>query len=75
MSFGIPILAADVGGTSEIVIDGGVLLDKNFEIDKAVDSAKKIINNDDFRIMAKKDFNNLVNAKNNYTEFIKLFKE
>lgn len=75
MSFGIPILATDVGGTSEIVVDGGVLLDKNFEIDKAVDSAKKIINNDDFRIMAKKDFNNLVNAKNNYTEFIKLFKE
>ena len=39
ISFGIPVIATDVGGTSEIVIDGfnGLLLNKTFDIDKLVD--------------------------------------
>ena len=44
MSFGIPVLATDVGGTSEIVIDGvGELVDKNSSIEEIANKAIKII--------------------------------
>lgn len=48
ISFGIPIIATNVGGTSEIVHDGhnGYLLDVDFDVYKLVDKIQLLINQD-----------------------------
>ena len=78
ISFGIPCLATDVGGTSEIIIDGitGKLIPKDFENSFLAQEIENIIN------MDKDDYNNLrkktrnfwkenYQAKNNFKNFAK----
>lgn len=69
MSFGIPVIATNVGGTSEIVEEGknGYLLDVNFD---PVDAAA-ILTNDisEMRINARKTWEDKYNAERNYNIF------
>ena len=77
MSFGIPAMATNVGGTSELVLDGvnGFLIDDRIS---AVEIAKKLLNisrMDDesyfnIRDAARQYWNEKFNSKINYTEFV-----
>lgn len=75
LSAGIPILATDVGGTSEAVQDEvGYLLDRDFEIDDAVRVIEKYINlpnidQENFRNKAYQFWNKNYEAEKNYLEF------
>ena len=62
ISFGIPCIATDVGGTSEIVIDNitGKLIPKDFENDLLAEEIEKIIN------MKQEDYNKLRKNTRNY---------
>ncbi len=80
ISFGIPIMATDVGGISEVISsDNGILIEKEFK-DEAV--AKKIIefstgemNTEDFRKKVRADWEKRFSAKNNYETFYKQITE
>lgn len=77
ISFGIPVLATDVGGTNEIVIDGfnGKLLSKDFT---SVDFKKEVLHfynmTDEeytvFRSNARKHWEDNFNAERNYNKFV-----
>lgn len=78
ISFGIPCLATDVGGTSEIIIDGitGKLIPKDFENSFLAQEIENIINmdKDDYNILRKKTRNfwkENYQAKNNFKNFAK----
>ena len=45
ISFGIPVIATNVGGTAEIVLDGvnGFLLEENFEITALSELIRKFV--------------------------------
>lgn len=78
MSFGIPVLATNAGGTSEIVNDkNGVLIDVDFKIELVRASLKKIILEKDYRESMSREARNhfLTNfqAQVNYTNFINQF--
>ena len=75
MSYGIPVVAPDVGGIAEIVDhEAGALLVANFE---PIDCANAItllipkLKSLPFRETARSKVSTLFNAKNNYPEFIK----
>lgn len=75
-SFGIPVLATNVGGTSEIVIDGfnGRLISSDFDDEEFCNAILYFYNmNDDeykkFRSNARAYWEEKFNAKNNYSEF------
>lgn len=76
MSFGIPVIATDVGGTSEIV-DGklnGILLGRDFEIGELVDSLRQLVKEPEEvysirRSLARKAFEEKYNAVKNFSEF------
>lgn len=77
MSYGIPVLATDVGGTSEIVIKdyNGILIDENSsleaiseEIVKLMEKREKI---NSFSQNAIELYNLKYNAKNNYSSLCK----
>ena len=77
MSFGIPCIATDVGGTKEIVKDGrnGVLLNKNFEPEELAKWIHRFACMEDseyqrYRHNARTDWKNNYSADKNYTEFI-----
>lgn len=77
MSFGIPIIATDVGGTREIVKNGsnGYLLPADFYIEQLVEALNCIyyINDADYCKMCEASRNiwcDRFNAKKNYEEFI-----
>ena len=74
ISFGIPVIATDVGGTNEIVNQTtGILIDKNF---KPIQLAKIV---DDFSLQNKKYSSEVIrnfwlenfHSEKNYNKFIK----
>ncbi len=76
ISFGIPVIATEVGGVSEIVHDkyNGYLLNKDFNIDSLVDLILKVINMpereyQDLRKRAREYWNDNFNAELNYRTF------
>ncbi|MEC1747889.1 glycosyltransferase [Schinkia azotoformans] len=78
MSFGIPCIATDVGGTKEIVTDGrnGVLLDKDFkpeELSEWICRFAKMSEKEyqHYRKNAREDWENKYSANKNYEEFVK----
>jgi glycosyltransferase involved in cell wall biosynthesis len=77
MSFGIPVIATDVGGTSEIVNDGnGMLLPKNPEISLISNIILQFYNlNDETKIKLKREvytsWANNFDAEKNYNDFLK----
>lgn len=78
MSFGIPCIATDVGGTKEIVTDkyNGILLEKNFEPEILAQWICKFIEmpSDEYmqyRKNARISWENKYNAEKNYEMFMK----
>lgn len=78
MSFGTPIIATNVGGTSEMIEEGvsGFLLEKNFENKDLASLLQKFIYMSDeeyeqIRKSARNSWENTHNASKNYLEFNK----
>lgn len=75
MSFGVPCMATDVGGTSEIVNnDNGYLLPVDFKPEAAAELIKAFKDGErntlEFRAKVKASWNKYFNAEKNYKEFI-----
>ena len=74
-SFGIPIVATNVGGTNEIVKDGhnGYLLDKQFRIENLSEIIDDMIVSDNtpLRNESRVIWSQLYNSEYNYTSFYK----
>jgi glycosyltransferase involved in cell wall biosynthesis len=73
LSFGIPVLATDVGGVSEIVTDmNGILLPVESCPEKICDAMLKIIsqNSYEYRKQIRENLHVNYDAKNNYRKFI-----
>ncbi|WP_271629137.1 glycosyltransferase [Caldicellulosiruptor sp. DIB 104C] len=77
MSFGIPVVATDVGGVREIVKDGsnGYLLEKDFSADRLSSLIKRFIEMPEieyqrFCIEARKTWEEKFNAQKAYEEFV-----
>jgi glycosyltransferase involved in cell wall biosynthesis len=72
LSYGIPVIATDVGGTSELVNEeNGVLVDKNIDSVKVAQKVSSIIRGDlSFdRKVIKSEFKSNFDAQKNYSEF------
>ena len=75
LSYGIPAIATDVGGVSEIIEDGknGFLLKKNFTSEELISALSVFGNltkeNSMMRINAATMWNEKYNAVNNYSQF------
>ena len=76
LSFGIPVVATDVGGTNEIITNNynGILLEKDFPIDELKDWIGKFSDMiaeeyKSFRINARRSWENKFDADKNYIEF------
>lgn len=77
-SFGIPVIATNVGGTSEIVIDkyNGFLLDKESTAKRIADTIKKLIEMEQqdyaiLRVNSREHWERNFQAKTNYAYFSK----
>lgn len=76
MSYGIPIIATDVGGVKEIVKEGyNVLLDKDFKTDELINAIKRFseMSEKDYvecREKVRKSWEDQCNAKTVYSAFI-----
>lgn len=78
MSFGIPCVATDVGGTNEIVSDkyNGILLAPDFHTDTLVQNLRNFATMDDtcykkYRTAARLTWSNKYSAEKNYSNFLK----
>ena len=77
-SAGIPVLATNVGGTSEIVnSENGFLIEKDFNMDNLVSIIQKYLSSTDEEKQQKRkasyeNWKQNYNAETNYNEFIKL---
>jgi len=73
MSFGIPKIATNVGGTSELVTDKtGILIPKNCspeDVSEALNSISKKSRSTDFRMEVRNAWKSKVNAQENFTNF------
>jgi len=73
MSFGIPVIATNVGGTSELVSNKtGCLVDENFSVTELTNKIECILNSSEIpqiRKNSRKLFEEKVFAKKNYEEF------
>lgn len=76
ISYGIPVIATDVGGTREVCIDkyNGVLLEKDFQIDELSSEIIKFFNMSlieysKFRLNAFKLYQDRFNSRTNYEKF------
>lgn len=73
MSFGIPCIATDVGGNSEIVNNqNGILLTSDPSLNDIQNAFKEILNSDEKRKMAYQTWEEQYNAEKNYTEFVEM---
>lgn len=78
-SAGIPVLATNVGGTSEIVNnENGFLVEKEFNLEDVVSIIQKYLSSTDEEKQRKRNasYNNWkqhYNAETNYKEFVKLY--
>lgn len=75
MSYGLPIIATDVGGVSEMIDGNGFLLQKDFELEQLSNLLLRMlhIDNDSFAEMSKCSvdiWNKRFNAANNYCAFV-----
>lgn len=69
-SFGIPVLAKDVGGVSEIVNNqNGYLMPGTYDLKKAVSVLDELVNNENKRILSRASFLQNYSAEQNYEEF------
>lgn len=82
MSFGIPCIATDVGGTREIITDGkdGVLLRANFDSNELAGWICKFADMDEeeyqeYRRNARNDWNGNYSAERNYISFCRKMAE
>ena len=83
ISFGVPVIATDVGGTGEIVFDGknGFLLRQDFDTDSLTAKILDFVNMPDFEYSnfcekSREAFVNNFDAKKNYLSFCgKLIKD
>jgi glycosyltransferase involved in cell wall biosynthesis len=71
LSCGLPIIATNVGGISEIVDDHvGVLVDKDFVFDDIGDAISKLTNNrEQYSKMAFSKWKDICNEEKNFSEF------
>jgi len=71
LSCGLPIIATNVGGISEIVDDHvGVLVDKDFVFDDIGDAINKLTNNrEQYSKMAFSKWKDICNEEKNFSEF------
>lgn len=76
ISFGIPVIATDVGGTNEIVINdrSGYLIEKDFEVSFLEAKIKDFISMDynsyyNLRLSTRNEWENNFQANKNYLEF------
>ena len=79
MGFGIPIIAPDIGGVSEIISDNknGFLLPKKFNNDDLVNAVIKILNSnkiDSIKKESRKLFENKFTLESNYESFYNFLK-
>lgn len=79
LSFGIPVIATDVGGVSEIADnETGVLMPSDISPESLSLEIKKLINREDYsniRIKARKRWEERCNAEKIYPEFAEMLKE
>jgi glycosyltransferase involved in cell wall biosynthesis len=72
LSFGIPVIASNVGGTSEIVNNkNGILLSENPTPHEIKAAIEEVITHPEKREAAYQTWNELYNAEKNYVEFVK----
>lgn len=74
ISFGIPIIATNIGGTSEIInSQSGILLDSDFKIEELVSILDNLndskLRTEEFRNSTRKFWLNNFNAKNCFSKF------
>jgi glycosyltransferase involved in cell wall biosynthesis len=76
LSFGIPVIATDVGGTGELISNkNGLLIPKDFESEKVAGQIIRLLTGADFqdkRENARKTWETYSNATVNYPEFANL---
>lgn len=76
MSFGIPVIATDVGGNSEIVTnENGVLLPENPSTSEIRSAIENVINHVEKRNIAYQTWKENYSAEKNYSDFVKLIQE
>jgi len=77
LSCGLPIIATNVGGTSEIVDSHvGLLVDKNFSFDDIGDAINKLIDNrEQYSKMALRKWRDVCDKEKNFLEFYSQLKE
>jgi len=82
ISFGIPVIATDVGGVKEIVLDhhNGLLIKENFTTDELAEAIRSMVRMDketywSFRENARDSWNRKFNAEVNYKKFVSKLKQ
>jgi glycosyltransferase involved in cell wall biosynthesis len=75
---GIPVIATDVGGTAESVVNGitGYLINKNFESSELASIIRSVFNldnvkYDDLRVQSRKNWESKFSAESNFSSFFK----
>ncbi len=70
-SFGLPVIATDVGGTREVMTNtNGILLSSSPTIVEVADAMDRILNNQFDRKEIKQSWKEISDADNNYTTFV-----
>ena len=82
MSFGIPCIATNVGGTGEIVVDhyNGILLEENFDVETLARHIKEFASMSNnayqiYRLHARQSYMVGYNADKNYRSFMNLLEK